>query len=333
VKAATILAVLMLALSPTLLASGFISVKFVIDGEPISCTSTVKLRLDGRTIVPMRTDRGFIVPAVFNEKLSDHSPVKSVDVTVSCGEYTLIFPKLEPGWVSAGRWEVGIAYPPYWMKQFGYLEVLEKGTWLSYLESECNDCDPGVFMTISHPSPPKLLVTSLRREQPSSSGERARDIAYAFAVFDTKYQRNRDYLLETLTACLARPKESPEDEVCDGRLLDYVTNLYWRGDSGLLQPLLQLAESRRDVIEEIGRFYANLLERNTPNAVDGLRQLTPEKQQVICKLAGQDEYSLDEPELERVAKRLNAIGDETAKQCLKIAEQAANDVSWRQKPN
>jgi hypothetical protein len=146
-----------------------------------------------------------------------------------------------------------------------------------------------------------------------------------------KYERNRDYLLETLSACLARPKESPEDDVCDGRLLDYVTNLYWRGDSALLPPLLQLADSRKDVIEEIGRFYADLLDRHTATTVNGLRKLAPEKQQVICKLAGEDEYSIDEPKLERVTERLLAVGDETANQCLRVAERAANDVPWRQK--
>ena len=77
---------------------------------------------------------------------------------------------------------------------------------------------------------------------------------------------------------------------------------------------------------------AKLLERHTAVTVDGLRQLTPEKQRVICRLAGEDEYSHDEPMFERVAKRLHGIGDETANQCLQIAEQAANDVPWRQKP-
>ncbi len=330
-KTTTILAVLTVVLSHPVMAGDFISLRFVIDGKPISCSSTVQLHIDARTIVPRRTDRGFIVPNVFNKKPSEWSPDKRVGVTVSCGEYTLIFPDLPPSWVSAGQWEVGIAYPPHWIEKFGYLTAVEEGTWLSYLESECNGCDPGVFTTISHPNPPAPLLASLRREQPSSSGERARDVAYALAVFDAEYQQNRDYLLETLNACLARPKESPEDDVCNGRLLDYVTNLYWRGDSTLLQPLLQLADPRRDVIDDVGRFYADLLDRHTAATVDGLRKLDPEKQRVICKLAGEDEYSLDEPKLERVTERLHAVGDETANQCLRVAEQAANDVPWRQK--
>lgn len=331
-KTAIILTVLLLVLPHPLVASGFISMTFVVDGKPIACTNPkVQLRWDGRTIVPKRTDRGFVVPVVFNKKPSEWSPDKKVDVTVSCGEYTLSFPKLEPWWVSPGQWALGIAYPPYWIERFGYLRAVEQGTWLSYLEFECNGCDPGIFTTISHPTPPAPLLANLRREQPSSSGERARDIAYALAVFDTEYQRNRDYLLESLNACLSRPKESPENDVCDGKLLDYMTNLYWRGDSALLQPLLQLAESRKDVILEIGTFYANLLDRRPATTVDGLRKLPPEKQRMICKLAGADEYSINQPMLERVAGHLHAMGDETADRCLQEAEKAANDVPWRQK--
>jgi len=63
-------------------------------------------------------------------------------------------------------------------------------------------------------------------------------------------------------------------------------NLYRRGDSALLQPLLQLAESGKDVILEIGTFYAGLLDRRTAASVDGLRKLPQEKQRVIRKPAG-----------------------------------------------
>jgi hypothetical protein len=301
-----------------------ISVTFAVDGKPVACgDSKIELRLDGRTVVPKRTDHGFAVPVVFNKKPSEWSPDKKVYVTVSCGEYTLNFPKVEPGWVRSGQWEFGIAYPPYWIERFGYLSAIEQGTWLSYLEFNCDECDPGVFTTISHPTPPALLLSSLRREQPNSSGGRARDIAYALAVFGNDYQRNRDYLLELLNACLSRPKESSENDVCDRTLLGYVTNLYWRGDSALLRPLLQLAESRKDVILEIGTFYANLLDRRTTTTVDGIRKLPPEKQRMICKLAGEDEYSSNKPKLERVSGRLQAIGDETANRCRQEAERAA----------
>jgi len=330
VKATTILTVLVFALTHQTVASGVISFRFVVDGQAIPCPSIVEFHLDGRTIVAEHTDRGFIVPAIFNKKPSEWSADKTVQVKVSCGDYALNFPKLPPSWVSPGQWEVGIAYPPFWMERFGYLRAVEQGTWLSYLESECDGCDPGVFTTVSHPSPPASLIANLRREQPSSSGGRARDIAYALAVFNAEYRQNREFLLKRLNTCIDRPKDSPEDEVCDGTLLDYVTNLYWRGDSTLLQPLLQLADSRKDVIHEIGRFYADLLDRHAATTVDGLSKLAPEKQRTICRLAGEDEYSIDEPKLERVTEHLHAIRNETANQCLGLAEKAANDVPWRQ---
>jgi len=273
----------------------------------------VELRLDGRAIAAERTDGGFLVPAAFDKKPLEW-PSHKVQVKVVCGEYVLNF-NIPPSWVSPGQWEVGIAYPPHWMERFGYLRAVEEGTWLSYLESECNGCDPGVFTTVSHPSPPASLIASLRREQPTSSGERARDIAYALAVFDAEYQQNRDFLLERLNGCIARAKDSPEDEVCDGTLLDYVTNLYWRGDNTLLQPLLQLADSRKDVIVDIGRFYADLLDRRGVIVLNAMAILPDEKQQLICKLAD-DDLGTNSPERERITAFLHGARDRAASQCL-----------------
>jgi hypothetical protein len=77
-----------------------------------------------------------------------------------------------------------------------------------------------------------------------------------------------------------------------------------------------MADSRKDVIHEIGRFYADLLDRHTATTVDELGKLAQEKQRLICQLAGEDEYSLDQPKFERVTQRLHGIGNQTANQCL-----------------
>jgi hypothetical protein len=108
--------------------------------------------------------------------------------------------------------------------------------------------------------------------------------------------------------------------------LDYVTNLYWRGDNGLLDPLLQLADSRKDVIYEVGTFYGQLLDRHTTIALQGMRSLPIAKQQVICRLAGEDDFSMDPPKLERVVEGLHAAQDEVAERCLHEAERAAGHV-------
>ena len=301
-----------------------ISVTFAIDGKPVSCDHPkIQLGLDGRTIEPKYTDRGFVVPAAFDKKASESSADEKVDVSVSCGKYTLSFPKLNPTWVSPGSWNAGIVHPPYWFEKFRYTSAIEHGTWLSYLDSECNQCDPGVITSVSHQTPPASVVTLLREEQPNAAGERARDIAYALAIYEVEYRQNRDYLLGLLNTCLSRPRESSEDDDCDPKLLDFVTNLYWRGDSTVLPQLLQMADSRKDIIGEIGTFYANLLERRTAIAVEGLQSLPIAKQKTICHLAGADDFRIDSPKLNRVAQQLRGIGGEVADRCLQEAEGAA----------
>ena len=300
-----------------------ISVTFSVDGKQAPCDDLkVQLNLVGRVVVPKYVEHGFTVPSVFNKKSSEWLPDQKVDVSLSCGEQAFSFRGLHPGWVSPGSWEVGIAYPPYWTERFGWTETVEKGTWISYLDSECNGCDPGVFTAVSHPTPPPSRVASLRREQPMASGERARDIAYALAVFHVEYSRNRDYLMVKLNSCLARPKESPEDDICDPRLFDYVTNLYWRGDDTLLVPLLKLADSRRDVIGEIGAFYSNLLERRTADVVREMQGLPIDAQLMICGLAGQDDLGRNGPKHDRVVEKLKATNTEVADRCVQEAERA-----------
>lgn len=308
----------------------FVSVTFAVDGKPASCDHLkIQLGLDGRSIEPKYTDRGFAIPTIFSEKASGRSAGKKVDVSVSCGEYTLIFPKLALTWVSPGSWKVGIVHPPYWFEEFRYTSAIEHGAWLSYLDSECNQCDPGVITSISHRTPPASVVKILRDEQSTASGERARDIAYALAVYNVEYRQNRDYLLGLLNACLSRPNESPEDDVCDHRLFDYITNLYWRGDSALLPQLLQMADSRKDVIGEIGTFYANLLDRRTAIMVEGLQSLSIAKQQTVCRLAGEDDFRIDSPKLKRVAEQLHAASGDVAERCLQEAKKAAAHLSLR----
>lgn len=303
-----------------------ISVTFSVDGKTVGCNERkLRLRLHGELIEPEALSGGFVVPATFNKKSSDWQSGDSVDVGFTCGEYSLNF-QLHPSLVSSGRWEFGVEYPPHWI-EYGWTGAIEHGTWLSYLVSECDDCEPGVVTYLSHSDAPPSIPARLREEQPAASGERARDVAYALAVFRVDHQQNRDYLVQLLTACLSRPKESSEDEVCDGKLLLYVTNLYWRGDAELLGPLLQMADSREDVIGDIGRFYANLLDRQPIATLSGMRNVSADKRRTICSLAGEFELRLDNPKFERVADHLRAAGDEVAGQCMQEAKRASGHLS------
>jgi hypothetical protein len=324
---ATIATMLLMAVSAaaqTREREAVIFVMFAVDGKKVACDDLkVELSFGGRRIVPKRIGNGFIVPPEFLKTSAGWPPDQKIDVSIRCGEFALIFPQLHPSWVSPGHWELGIARPPYWIERFRYSAALEQGTWLSYLVSECNGCDPGIVTTISHPNPPPSLLKHLRHEQQTASGEGARDIAYSLAVFKAEYRQNRDYLVDLLNACVSRPKESPEDDVCNGKLLDYVTNLYWRGDDGLLEPLLQLADSRKDVIDEVGTFYGQLLDRHTAATLQAMQSLSIAKQRTICKLAGEDEFRMDAPKLERVVDRLHAAQDEVAERCLQETARAA----------
>jgi len=272
----------------------------------------VELRLNGESIRPKLADQGFEVPAAFdrpNDKWSDN---QRVDISLTCNSRTLVFPHQHPAFVREGDWQFGIANPLYALSEYGYTHEFDRGAWLGYLIFEG---EPGVFTLTSQPDPPMGLSDALQKERPSASPGRARDIAYVLAVFRVEYESNRDYLLSSLSGCLSRPKESPEDNVCDRDLVNFVTNLYWRGDSALLAPLLQAAEARRDVIGDIGDFYADLLDRRGPAALTALRELSTDKQQLLCSLA-RDDLRFDSRERERVVTFLRGARNDVANRCL-----------------
>ena len=198
------------------------------------------------------------------------------------------------------------------MKEYGYTHEFDRGAWLGYLIFEG---EPGVVTFSSQLEPLADLSDALQKEQRNASPERLRDISYVLAVFNVGYQRNRDYLLSTLNNCLSRPKESPEDAVCDGDLFSFVANLYWRGDSQLLPPLLQIAEQRRDVIGDIGTFYADLLDRRGVIVLGGMQELPDDKQRVVCRLAN-DDLSVNSPKRERIKAFLRKGRGAVAVQCL-----------------
>lgn len=300
-----------------------ISVSFAIDGETISCAPSVQLRLHGQLIVPEPTAGGFVVQQTIEKLASQRSPDERVGVDSTCGGYKLSF-QIYPSLICpGGEWKFGIEYPPHWIKSFKRDADVSPGTWISYLDSECGD--PGIITWLSHAEPPPSIPARLEQEQPRASGGRARDIAYGLAVFGNRYEQNRDYLLQLLNTCLSRPRESSEDDVCDGTLLDYVTNLYWRGDSDLLEPLLKIADSRKDVLLNIGIFYADVLDGRPAAILDKMKNLPIEKQCMICHLAQELDLRPNTPRYERVTRNLRSDGSEVANRCLQEAETASGE--------
>jgi hypothetical protein len=290
--------------------------------QDLSCHGlTVELQLDGQTITPTYAEGGFVVPDEFKKlKDSGQATQKEISARVTCDGHSLEFPGVSANWVSEGRWTVGIDYPPF--VHFTHHGMVEKGAWVSYLGFESTG--DGIELWIAHPEPLPGMVEQWLKEQPTAAGERARDIAYALAVSNADYQRNRDYLIRLLGDCLARAKGSPEENGCDYELTDDVINLYWRGDKTLLQPLLDLAHWHdKDVADDIGTFYGDLLDRQPDVVLSSLRTMDAEHQNRVCEFAGEDDFWLDSPQMQRVHKSLTAAGDEVAIRCLQVAEAAA----------
>ncbi|HEV2732508.1 MAG TPA: hypothetical protein VGV15_20955 [Terriglobales bacterium] len=295
--------------------TGFIEVSFSIDGTPANCEGfQVDLRLNGESIKPKQTGQRFEIPDAFKVPASKWDDDQRVDISLTCSGHTLAFPNQHPAFVREGDWQFGIAQPLYAVKEYGYTHEFDRGAWLGYLIFEG---EPGVVTFSSQPNPPADLSEALQKEQLNASPERERDIAYMLAVLNVEYQKNRDYLLSSLNKCLSRPKESPEDDVCDGDLLSFVSNLYWRGDSALLAPLLQIAESRRDVIGDIGTLYADLLDRRGVIVLSAMGALSDDKQHLVCKLANVDDLSINSPKRERIVTVLRGAGGTAAAECLR----------------
>jgi len=293
--------------------SGFIAVSFAIDGSPAPCDGfRVELALNGETTKPKRDRQRFEIPETFKRPPNKWTDDQRVDISLTCSGHTLIFPHQHPAFVREGDWQLGIAHPLYAAKEYAYTHEFDRGAWLGYLIFEG---EPGVVTFSSQPDPPADLSDALRKEQQGASPERLRDIAYVLAVFKVEYQKNRDYLLSSLNNCLSRPKESPEDDVCDSDLLTFVANLYWRGDTALLAPLLQIAEFRRDVIGDIGTLYADLLDGRGVIVLSAMAELPDDKQQLVCKLAD-DDLSFNSPKRERIKAFLREARGTAAVQCL-----------------
>lgn len=112
------------------------------------------------------------------------------------------------------------------------------------------------------------------------------------------------------------PKEPTEDDKCDGELLDFITNLYWRGDDQLIVPLLRMADTRRDVVFEIGSLYSDLLDPSGAVALASVGKLSADQQHLICTLAYEDDLNSDTPKGDRVLAFLRGAGGDVATRCL-----------------
>jgi hypothetical protein len=309
---------------------GAIKVTFAVDGETVPCDNfKVELKVGERPIPVSSINQGFFVPPIFGKLYASPQSRRkgNIDVQINCGEYVLDFPGVYPIFVSSGEWKVGIDYPPFRNAETGTGKPPESGLWMSSVEWNIDGCEPCVVSTVIHPDIPPSVIDRLRKDQPAARGERAMDDAYALAVLQVDYKKNRDYLLDLLGVCLAKPNLPPPlEDVCDSNagLVDYLANLYWRGDSELLTPLMNAADSSSYVMDPVGTFYAELLDRRSADALHVIAGLPVQKQIATCEQAGHDDLSLDPPKMERVEKQLRADGGAAALRCMQTLEATDN---------
>jgi hypothetical protein len=252
--------------------------------------------------------------AILDAYAAESTRVQSnVSAEVTCDDRTVELTGLYPAQVLPGQWTVGIAYPTTWFDSPS--GAPEQGEWVSYVVAECNACDPGVVVAQVHSNVPATEIRKLQTE-PHRNAERDRDVAYALAVFGANYLPNRNHLVRDLRHCLERPPNSPEDDLCDERLVEYIANLYWRGDSELLHLLFDIAEQRKDVVDGAGMFYADLLDRRPDVAVAALSSFSPEKQRIACIMAFDNELRFDGRKFDRIASKLRDIGTDSGQRCL-----------------
>lgn len=308
-----------------------IQLKFEVDGQTVSCKKLgVELTLGKRHFTPPVIANEFVVPKeILDVNSSKHRRHKAkLCVTVSCDDHEVQMRELDPCWALPGWLTARISYPTTWFDEPTAGTFPDTGVWVSYLEADCYGCDPGVVVAETHNEIPQAVLENLRREQPSSKGQRARDIAFALAVFDFEYESNRDQLTNWLAGCHAPENDVAADdeseEICDPALFSEIANLYWRGDDTLLLPLLEPANYDWSVVQDAGRFYSDVLDRRTEKALKGISQLPPHKQRAVCARSVEDDLRFDPPKLARVEASLRTISSETASDCLKAIEAAAD---------
>ena len=294
----------------------YVSVEYLIDGKKSACKPfSVELRFDGQTFRPKVSGQRFEVPELFNKPSSEWKDNDSVDLSLSCDGNTYAF-SAHPGFLGDEQWTLGTAHPVYGIHEYWYTHQLDRGAILDYVIFEG---EPGIIMFWTEPGAPGNRISALQKKQATASGVRARNIAYELAVYRHDYEKNRDYLLDVMNRCLAKPKDSlqeDDEDECDDDLLKFVANLYWRGDDRLLSRLLNVAEGRSDVLDDVGRFYSDLLQSRTKDMLRGMEELPREKQSLVCHLAYKDHLRFDPPELEQVQTALRDHHTAVAENCL-----------------
>jgi len=171
------------------------------------------------------------------------------------------------------------------------------------------------------PEERKKAVEQLQLIQKQATRQRAQEVAFLLAAYDSDYEKNRDYLIHALRGCTS-PSIKFE---CDDNTGAFLIVLYERGHREVLEPLMVFGKDSYNaaLAELVGGFYADVLTKNPTEFLDIIRRLSPRTQKRLCELAGATDGSgMSAQDLGRVRKQLKAVGDELALTCLRGVEAA-----------
>jgi hypothetical protein len=171
------------------------------------------------------------------------------------------------------------------------------------------------------------IIKSLSSAQKTATGYRSIRIAGVLAILGHNYSYNRNVLTTKLKGCRTRPVAAE----CDEDVAGYLCELFDRGDTQLLDPLLEAGPSSDGALAEtLGPFYSDLVLKNPRLFIRHLSKRPAKEQRAIAWLAGATDGSGMAPSQIRKARlklrRLESEGGtmaKTARLCL-VEIQRAN---------
>lgn len=176
-------------------------------------------------------------------------------------------------------------------------------------------------LVIPEPAEKSAAIKELRLAQKTASEERAVEVAFLLAAYDSDYRKNRDYLINNLRGCTTPAIKYG----CDGSIADYLILLYQRGHKDVLKPLMLVGKDSYSAIvaEGLGRFLSSLIVESPDAFFETMREFPPETRKDLCDSAGMaNGGGLSAEQLQRVTKELKTRNDELSLTCLEAIESA-----------
>ncbi len=127
--------------------------------------------------------------------------------------------------------------------------------------------------------PRETALKALMMAQSDAKGTKADGIAYLLVILGADPEANRDRLVESLRACTRDP------EPCDDRLISYLGNLFQRGNTLVLDPLLDASKvGDSNLAEVLSSTYQDMLAHDPRTVLSAISRRSNKDQRRICQM-------------------------------------------------